>query len=107
MRFLITLFALIVFPIAAHATVSENELANFCAKAPKPVTGEEFDGGKADTNIMQLQPSPHTASGYEITLFANSNYIVRTPQGKTLAGCSKEQLSETLRSKSVSTAGLK
>jgi hypothetical protein len=98
---------LIAFPVAAHATVSENELATLCAKAPKPSAGQEFDGAKADPNVMKLSPGAHEASGYEITIFTNSNYILRSPQGKEMAGCSKEQLSETLRSKNVSTAGLK
>jgi hypothetical protein len=107
MRLLIALFILMALPVSANATVSENELANFCAKAPKPTPGEEFDGAKADPNVLSLTPGPHTVSGYQITVFTNSNYILRSPQGKEMAGCSKEQLSETLRSKNVSTAELK
>ena len=103
----IFLLAIFILPVVAQATVTEQELSGFCAKAPKPRSGQEFDGSAADAKIMALKPGTYKLqSGDEIILFTANSYIVRKASGAELAGCSKEQLSEILRNNKISTAGL-
>jgi len=105
-------FIFLLSPTAVYAgeddvpVIDENFLADFCKDSPEPSTGKHSDGTPADPVVMALTAGTHKLpSGYEVTLFESNHYIVRFPNGVQSAGCSKEGISETIKSNSISLDG--
>ena len=103
----------------------KSDIDRVCAKTRhKPAPRVQFDGKKANIEVMRLQPGKYNYPNQgALLLFANAHYLIKLPQnrdgihgtdgndllasGGIVGGCSKEQLSEAMQNNKLQVSSFK